>query len=698
MVEVTEALLTRAVKFRQANPKVSGSKSFSRYEKYKKAATLAQVLSLGGTRGDIKNDVDKGFVVFTDGHRTRSSSKRLKEREEEEEEEGPNSARKSPTRAANKAPGEVERKRRSMEEAEDEEEPPKRRSNWEDEGRRTRKKKSPNPYPAEDEPEQARKKKTADEETRRRPKKVSWTEDADDEDPKPRKNSTPKPRDDDDEEEDEEDEEDDEEPEASASSRKTPQSSSNKGAPISKRRRKRKIAMADDQGWFVETVYRLEADDDDGEQFGHRSRAEGPFATKRDAVEAAREALKAEPAFEGWAEEFYGADPAPYDSGDAPDATATATSRVSISVVSQRDREQQKAKADKSAAASLARARARPPPSYPEIENEGKVGEDDTLDEEDGLDWSRFARSPADPELGGWQHAPNLFRKSFVHAVGRIANACYSVAAFARDPETGARYRISSVPGAQAAERVFVPPPGAYKHGPASPRPENLVDAVHTDLFPDPAKCPSPSALEAANLEAAVRAKPNVTHLFVLGLQDDDGLAQALAACAEAPGHTGLECVCLAECAVSAKLLRTLAENAATLKALHLHHCKPVDAGHDDAWAHLLHQAPGLLWCHVSYSSVHDGTPFGRRAFAALPKALRAFGYEATVSAKAFDGNGLQGCLDHLAPAIETAFPALPDLAYVYVFPDVHAASRVTLDPLTLHRVADDNRTSFGFY
>lgn len=641
-VELTDELLRRSVKFRQANPKASGSKSYVRYERYKRASRLEDVLSLGGSRGDIKNDIEKGFVKFTDGGgdeplllpRTRGAAKRKAVEVVDDEE---------------------------VAQQEEEEEGLK-----EERGRPMRSRRAPPPPPPQFEPEE--------------------DEDEDGED------------DDAEEAEYEAEEEEPEHDEAVVEGKEGKKS-------VRKKKVRKLIPL--EEGWFVEIRYRSTKEPDDGEEPWESIESEGPFATKREAVTAAKEARLAEPAFEGWADEFYGSCAPPFDSGDAPDAEESGKESISIEVVSGREKENQRIKAEKSAAASLARARARPVPALPKLEYPGKVCQDDTLKEEDGEDWARFARSPADPELGGRQHAPNMFRRSFLSAVGRVANLCYSVAAYAADPDAvGARYRIHKFAGVRAAERVFVPPPGAYSGGPRAPPAEHLVDAVNTDLFADPVNCPGPTVLEAANLEAAIRTKPKVTHVFVLGLQDDDGLAQALAACA---GE--LEVLCLIECAVSAKVLDAIVPQRdqehprvaprSNLRAIHFHLCKPTDSAdedHDRAWARLLTIATNLIWLHVSYLDLSDRAAFDLKAWASLPKSLRVFGYEATFSVPAFDGKGLSGCIDHLAPSIQTTLANLPNLTYVHVFPDEEAVSRISLDPLKIYPARKDNIVSFGYY
>ena len=48
----------------QENPKKVGSKSHARYEVYKAANTLAEFVELGGTRADIKYDMERGFLTL----------------------------------------------------------------------------------------------------------------------------------------------------------------------------------------------------------------------------------------------------------------------------------------------------------------------------------------------------------------------------------------------------------------------------------------------------------------------------------------------------------------------------------------------------------------------------------------------------------------------------------------------------------
>lgn len=50
----------------QENPKRPGSKSHGRYEKYKSATSLEELLDLGGTKGDYNHDLKKGYIVLKD--------------------------------------------------------------------------------------------------------------------------------------------------------------------------------------------------------------------------------------------------------------------------------------------------------------------------------------------------------------------------------------------------------------------------------------------------------------------------------------------------------------------------------------------------------------------------------------------------------------------------------------------------------
>ena len=50
------------ISVQQTNPKKVGSKSTQRYELYKSASTLAELYSLGGTKGDVRNDFERGYI------------------------------------------------------------------------------------------------------------------------------------------------------------------------------------------------------------------------------------------------------------------------------------------------------------------------------------------------------------------------------------------------------------------------------------------------------------------------------------------------------------------------------------------------------------------------------------------------------------------------------------------------------------
>ena len=52
------------IEVQKRNPKLSGSKSFTRYELYKEAQTLREIIQLGGTHGDVFNDYSRGYITF----------------------------------------------------------------------------------------------------------------------------------------------------------------------------------------------------------------------------------------------------------------------------------------------------------------------------------------------------------------------------------------------------------------------------------------------------------------------------------------------------------------------------------------------------------------------------------------------------------------------------------------------------------
>ena len=64
MVRVANEYLACSCRVQQDNPKKN--MSADRYERYKAARTLQQVLDLGGSRGDIANDMLRGYIVVED--------------------------------------------------------------------------------------------------------------------------------------------------------------------------------------------------------------------------------------------------------------------------------------------------------------------------------------------------------------------------------------------------------------------------------------------------------------------------------------------------------------------------------------------------------------------------------------------------------------------------------------------------------
>ena len=55
------APLNTKLNYMQFNPKTADSESFFRYERYKAADTLMRFYELGGTRGDLVHDMERGF-------------------------------------------------------------------------------------------------------------------------------------------------------------------------------------------------------------------------------------------------------------------------------------------------------------------------------------------------------------------------------------------------------------------------------------------------------------------------------------------------------------------------------------------------------------------------------------------------------------------------------------------------------------
>uniref|UniRef100_A0A7S3K0F6 Uncharacterized protein n=1 Tax=Aureoumbra lagunensis TaxID=44058 RepID=A0A7S3K0F6_9STRA len=62
-----DSFLDERVKIMSDNPK--RGKSAERYEKYKHAKILRDVIKLGGSRPDIANDVVRGFIILCDAKR-----------------------------------------------------------------------------------------------------------------------------------------------------------------------------------------------------------------------------------------------------------------------------------------------------------------------------------------------------------------------------------------------------------------------------------------------------------------------------------------------------------------------------------------------------------------------------------------------------------------------------------------------------
>lgn len=55
---------SRTIHIQQQNPKQPGSQCHARYERYKAARTIGAVLACGGTKADIKGDLQRGFIVL----------------------------------------------------------------------------------------------------------------------------------------------------------------------------------------------------------------------------------------------------------------------------------------------------------------------------------------------------------------------------------------------------------------------------------------------------------------------------------------------------------------------------------------------------------------------------------------------------------------------------------------------------------
>ena len=55
------------IRYRQANPKRFGTKSYERYERYKGARTVQDAIASGSKRDDLRWDAERGFCEFGDG-------------------------------------------------------------------------------------------------------------------------------------------------------------------------------------------------------------------------------------------------------------------------------------------------------------------------------------------------------------------------------------------------------------------------------------------------------------------------------------------------------------------------------------------------------------------------------------------------------------------------------------------------------
>ena len=73
-----DSALQEAVWFQSKNPKKRGSQSWARYEKYKRATTMAQFRELGGTTADLRHDKQKEFCLVgaaaAEKHRSAAAS------------------------------------------------------------------------------------------------------------------------------------------------------------------------------------------------------------------------------------------------------------------------------------------------------------------------------------------------------------------------------------------------------------------------------------------------------------------------------------------------------------------------------------------------------------------------------------------------------------------------------------------------
>ena len=55
------------IEYEQDNPKKFGTMSWERYERYKKANTVAEMIDLGGKVADVAFDYSRGYIYVPDG-------------------------------------------------------------------------------------------------------------------------------------------------------------------------------------------------------------------------------------------------------------------------------------------------------------------------------------------------------------------------------------------------------------------------------------------------------------------------------------------------------------------------------------------------------------------------------------------------------------------------------------------------------
>lgn len=425
--------------------------------------------------------------------------------------------------------------------------------------------------------------------------------------------------------------------------------------------------------WYVDVVTQRRPGDEKS------SELHGPFVSKEAAVEEARSIRRSMPGFvdEENDDDALDSEP-PWASPAAQDDLDDEAEEVLIRVMSasavekNKKKEAERAERDKEA------------PTLPPISTEEcVVGYDATLSPSAAQDLYLFARTPADPSLGGTPHQPTRFDPKFVHAIGRISNECYSVSAFATHRQV-ARFALKKFAG-YSKERVWVPPPGAARGGPSAP--SKLLDAVTTDLWPDPSKCPCPHDLDPQRLiTAAKRDEPE--HLYVLGVLDSEALAETIRACPK------IKVVCFAECLISVEILEALQTKSDALQAINFANCRFADTAdeHDEAFADLLEAATSLVWLGIYYCGIKDGSGLGPKSWRALPSSLEVFHYGASFDLGNFDGAGLRGCHNFLKPFYADTIPRLTNLKFLCVLPDNNGKSRVDIgqkpgDPPTIHDV-----------